>query len=221
MSDPQWFKDDPEFAWGFWSHRYHLYNNCQPHTGFDIMKKWCDTITPQSWFCFTSNVDGGWQKMGFPEEKVYECHGTVHRLQCTEPCSNKIWETDPSYIPSHSADFRIATELIPMCIYCNKVARPCVMMFGDSQYIEDYQEQKYKYFDQIGQYNKVVVVEIGAGEAVPTVRYFGESVVQNNESYVLIRINPNDYEIPFTANNRHVSIPLGGLEALQKIDCLL
>ena len=35
------------------------------------------------YFVFTSNVDGHFQKAGFPENKVVECHGSINFLQTT------------------------------------------------------------------------------------------------------------------------------------------
>ena len=40
MANPQWFSDDPTLAWGFYGHRRNLYRATEPHTGFDILRKW-------------------------------------------------------------------------------------------------------------------------------------------------------------------------------------
>ena len=42
-------------------------------------------------FVVTSNVDGQFQKAGYPEERILEVHGSIHWLQCTTPCSRRIW----------------------------------------------------------------------------------------------------------------------------------
>jgi len=31
--------------------------------------------------------DGQFQKAGFPEDRIVECHGSIHYLQCALPCS--------------------------------------------------------------------------------------------------------------------------------------
>ncbi|WP_407945852.1 Sir2 family NAD-dependent protein deacetylase [Paraburkholderia metrosideri] len=43
---------------------------------------------------FTSNVDGQFQKAGFFESRVHECHGSIHTLQCTEACSADTWSAE-------------------------------------------------------------------------------------------------------------------------------
>lgn len=66
---------------GFYGHRMNLYQNTTPHEGFNILR----TLGEKSefgYFCFTSNVDGHFQKSGVPEDKVIECHGSINHVQC-------------------------------------------------------------------------------------------------------------------------------------------
>ena len=35
-------------------------------------------------FVVTSNVDGHFQKAGFSDDQIYECHVSIHHLQCTK-----------------------------------------------------------------------------------------------------------------------------------------
>ena len=56
----------------------------------------------------------------------------------------------------------------------------------------------------------VAVVEIGAGNAVSTVRNLSEQVARNHNA-TLIRINPRDYAVP---HERHISLPLSAAEAI-------
>ena len=60
----------------------------------------------------------------------------------------------------------------------------------------------------MGGARRTVVVEIGAGLQVPTVRWFSESLGEP-----MIRINPTEPDIP----GRGVSLPAGGLAALEGI----
>ena len=62
LANPLWFHDNPQRAWGFYGHRYKLYKSTEPHPGFKILQKWCQTkrIEP---FVFTSNVDGAFPKI--------------------------------------------------------------------------------------------------------------------------------------------------------------
>src|SRR5262245_12327784 len=74
LSTPHWFTSDPRLAWGFFGHRLNLYRAAVPHAGFGILRRWAGRM-PLGYFVFTSNVDGQFQKAGFPEERAIECHG--------------------------------------------------------------------------------------------------------------------------------------------------
>src|SRR5262249_29045641 len=95
LANPSWFRDDPALAWGFYGHRFELYRKIIPHAGFSVLKKWADRI-PGGTFVFTSNVDGHFQRAGFDENFVVECHGSLNWLQCTGFCGSGIWPVDAS-----------------------------------------------------------------------------------------------------------------------------
>ena len=90
IASPRTFDADPTQAWGFYGHRLGLYRNTVPHEGFAILRRWSERMTAGA-FVFTSNVDGQFQRAGFPDSEIYECHGSIHSLQCTRPCSEDIW----------------------------------------------------------------------------------------------------------------------------------
>jgi len=79
-ADPEHFNKDPDFAWGFYGHRLHLYQACTPGEHFHILKRLMDA-TPHGGFVFTSNVDGQFQKAGYDDHRIVECHGSIHHLQ--------------------------------------------------------------------------------------------------------------------------------------------
>lgn len=59
---------------------------------------------------------------------------------------------------------------------------------------------------------KLVIVEIGAGHAVPTVRHQSERTA-GNYGGMLIRINPRDFDVP----PGHIAISLGGEKGIEEI----
>jgi hypothetical protein len=58
----------------------------------------------------------------------------------------------------------------------------------------------------------LVVIELGAGSAVPTVRRFSEAVARSLGG-TLIRINPREPEVPLGA----IGLSLGALDGLRAI----
>jgi len=215
MANPYWFQRDPHLAWAFYGHRLNLYRSTIPHEGFKILLEIAEQKSG-SYFVFTSNVDGQFQKAGFDSTRIEECHGSIHHFQCTSPCSNNIWDASKTNVEVNEEDFR-AIDPLPKCIHCGGLARPNILMFGDWSWIpgrsNEQSEKLSAWLNQLfSQSIKVAIIELGAGQAVPTVRYKSESVARNNNA-TLIRINPRDYLVP----SGHISIPLGSKEGMQKI----
>lgn len=214
-ANPAQFERDPAFGWGFYGHRTNLYRETTPHPGFSLLLDWSRRFT-LGLFVVTSNVDGQFQKAGFPEETILEVHGSIHYLQCTSPCSDDIWENKET-IPVDLSTMRAGH--IPRCIHCASTARPNILMFGDWSWISERTERQERRFDEFvaGQRGMpVVVIEMGAGTAIPTIRHISEQLGSRNGA-TIIRINPRESEI----THPHISIPCGALETLVGIDTAL
>ena len=212
MANPVWFKRDPELAWGFYGHRLGLYRSTEPHDGFRILREWGESSSNGS-FVFTSNVDGQFQKAGFQGDRILECHGSIHHLQCLNHCG-EITRADPFEISVDDETFR-ASPPLPSCPGCGSLARPNVLMFGDFGWLPDRtsaQEQRFASWVSSLDDVRLVIIEIGAGTAVPTVRMTSEQLAHRSGAR-LIRINVREPEVP----RDHIGIALGGLEGLREI----
>jgi NAD-dependent SIR2 family protein deacetylase len=213
MSNPHWFRADPELAWGFFGHRLNLYRSATPHGGFEILRRWGEA-RPLGSFVFTSNVDGQFQRAGFPPERVLECHGSIHFLQCARPCGVAIWQADDLQIDVDEATIR-ARSALPTCPSCGGIARPNIRMFDDWEWVYDRvdaQGRRYAKWVRSIAGQRVVAIELGAGLAIPTVRNNCEGVGD-----VLIRINPREPDVPPGG----IALELGALEALTRLDGLM
>jgi len=213
LANPAWFRDDPRQAWGFYGHRYNLYRATRPHAGFAALQAWGES-RPRGYFVFTSNVDGHFQQAGFDPDRIVECHGSIHHLQCSAPCRAAIWEAAGLEIVVDEADFR-ARPPLPTCPNCGAVARPNILMFGDGRWLDGRTEEqidRYRAWLAAAGRGRLVTIELGAGQAVPTVRLECE-----RQPGALIRINPRDPEVP----PHGVSLPLGAAEAIARLAALL
>jgi NAD-dependent SIR2 family protein deacetylase len=217
-ANPRWFSQDPALAWGFYGHRLELYRRTVPHAGFAILARWA-TRAPSGAFVFTSNVDGHFQAAGFPADRLVECHGSIHHLQCLGGCHDGIFPADPFHVEVDPASGR-AREPFPSCPACGGLARPNVLMFGDWGWIGTRTEEQETRLDdwREGAEGPLVVVESGAGLGVPTVRMFGERAAALNRG-TLVRVNPRD--VDGGPSGRTLAIRSGALEALRRIDGLL
>ena len=212
MANPIWFEENPKLAWAFYGHRLNLYRKTIPHDGFKMLLELVKKKN-NNYFIYTSNVDGQFQKAGFDEEKIYEIHGSIHHLQCTQNCTDEIWSADGVEVEVDMKKFEAKNILT--CPKCGAVARPNILMFDDWNWERNranIQKQKYQKFLHKNSGKYIAIIEIGAGTAIPTVRIEGEKLAEFNS--LLIRINPRDYKIE---SNLGFSIPLGGLEGIKKI----
>ena len=210
-ANPKHFEDDPHFGWGFYGHRTNLYRNTIPHTGFGILQGWIKEFD-LDYFVATSNVDGQFQKAGFPEDRILEVHGSIHHLQCTVPCNNSIWPNDAEYAIDEST---MRAMDVPRCPECDRVARPNILMFGDYAWLSNrsaVQEDNFDLFLQLNSQKQMVVIEMGAGSAIPTIRHLSEQLGQRQQANVL-RINPREPQI----RAPHFSFSGGAVEILSQI----
>ena len=81
-------------------------------------------------------------------------------------------------------------------------------MFNDGGWLGGvYEQQEARLNSWLQTVQNPVVIEIGAGVSIPTVRLFSEQFMSR-----LIRINPTDAKIPY---KKGVSLAMGGLEGLR------
>ncbi|MBE0504563.1 MAG: NAD-dependent deacetylase [Desulfuromonadales bacterium] len=214
-ANPAHFQRDPAFAWGFYGHRTNLYRRTVPNPGFNLLRTWSKRFQLNP-FVVTSNVDGQFQKAGFAAEEILEVHGSIHHLQCLRPCCAAIW---PNNEQIEIDEQRMRARHLPTCPHCHGVARPNILMFGDFSWLDArcrQQEERYQAFLRQQQGKRSVVIEIGAGTAIPTIRATSERLGRSLQTTV-IRINLREAEI----SHPHISLPCGGLAALTALDALL
>ena len=212
IANPSAFRAHPHRAWGFYGHRLRLYRHTVPHEGFAILKRIGESM-PEGMFVFTSNVDGHFQKAGFSSKRVQECHGSIHHLQCLDGCMADIWPAD-DFHPQVDEESGLLISDLPRCPYCGEVARPNILMFGDGGWLGHRSElQEANLNVWLRKIHRPVVIEIGAGQSISTVRRFGEE-----HNGFLIRINPTEPDLNGLAC---MAFRMGGLEALRGIEAAL
>lgn len=213
-ANPRHFAENPAFAWGFYGHRTHLYRQTMPHLGFKLLKNWIERFSLR-YFVVTSNVDGQFQKAGFAEEGVMEVHGSIHQLQCSLPCCGQIWANAEAIPVDHNT---MNARHFPCCPRCAAVARPNILMFGDAAWLAERSDRQQRRFEEFlaAATNPLIMIELGAGTTIPTIRRLSEQLIQRSGAR-LIRINPQEAQVP----EEQISLAMGALEGLTQIDAAL
>jgi NAD-dependent SIR2 family protein deacetylase len=228
ISDSKAFLENAEYSWGWYAEQMQIYLEATPHLGYHLIKKYIED-NKLEYFIFTSNVDCMWKKAGFDKNKILEYHGSLDYLQSLSK-HGPVWETDLNEIKNIKYDkvtYKCDVSTIPKSKYDNQYARPNVCLFNDKKYFNTtrfYEIDKIfsEWYITMSKLNKrIVVLEIGAGIIVPTIRERSETFIKdylinvdvdNKEDYAkLIRINPVYTNVP----EGHISISLTGLKALE------
>eukprot|EP00826_Nyctotherus_ovalis_P060813 TRINITY_DN857_c0_g1_i8.p1 TRINITY_DN857_c0_g1~~TRINITY_DN857_c0_g1_i8.p1 ORF type:complete len:190 (+),score=6.06 TRINITY_DN857_c0_g1_i8:479-1048(+) len=131
------------------------------------------------------------QQLGCDPNKICEVHGNMHSVQCdicgTTSPFNYTLQFDHNNFKVHD---------LPKCLVCKSIVRPNVFLFQDQGWdTGKYREQDERLTRFVEEREELLVVEVGAGIMVPTVRYFSESIILSRfvKRGVLIRINPTYY----------------------------
>ncbi|OJW22072.1 MAG: NAD-dependent protein deacetylase [Planctomycetales bacterium 71-10] len=216
LASPHWFRRDPALAWGFYGHRLGLYRSTVPHEGFQILRRLAGRMNHGE-FAYTSNVDGQFQRAGFPADRIHEVHGAIGLMQCLDDCGVGIFRAGGVAVEIDPGTMR-AVGGLPTCPDCGSLARPNILMFGDGGWdpsVSDAQAGRLRaWLEAIVEADaRLVIVECGAGTAVPTVRRFCERLLAIPGA-TLVRINPREPEGPAGT----ISIATGALEAMRSIN---
>ena len=129
----------------------------------------------------------------------------------------------------------------PVCPRCGGRARPAILMFEDNDWVDSaVQDRRYREWTAAVRWLatetrsasnplRVVILEVGAGGNVTTVRHESEHVFRNVDAVAttLIRVNPelplpdNDVDKLAAGRVRVLSVMTGGLDAVRRIDACL
>lgn len=216
IAAPAAFRSAPRRAWGYYGQQLGQYRRALPHEGYGLLRKWGEAMG-QGYFVFTSNVDGHFQRAGFSPLRIDECHGSIHRFQCLAPCTPALWPAT-GLAPAIDTAQCTLTSPVPACPHCGGAARPNILMFDDDGWVGAPREaQAMRCQGWLDQARRPLVIEIGAGMDIPTVRHFSTQVVLQHGGS-LLRINPREAQIGELPG---VALAGGALACLAAIDAAL
>ncbi|MFN6040176.1 MAG: SIR2 family NAD-dependent protein deacylase [Bacteroidota bacterium] len=207
----QAFEEVPKKAWGLVASLINKYNSTTPHSGFSEL---LNLIKDKEYFVITSNCDEHFQKAGFNEESILECHGSVYNMQCMDILEREIWIT-PEII-FHQENL-MAEYPLPCCPNCAGNCRPNIFLFGDWFWVSIKSASQQKRYNKWSKEIKticknILAIELGAGKVIPTIRNSAEKFA--GQSIPLVRINPNDFEV---LSGHHISLPYGAKASILKV----
>lgn len=168
-------------------------------------------VKGKNYFIVTTCIDGYIENAGFDLERVVEPCGNYLKLQCSEKCTNELWESE-----SYTSEIRKKLEESgslkgiqrPMCPHCG---RPLVFnnIVSENYVEEGYLPQWEKYTKWLqGTVNKkVCIIELGVGMHLPNIiRWPFEKVAFYNQKASFFRINEKLYQLTEEIRDKGISI---------------
>jgi len=208
VASPATFAREPRLAWGFYGHRLALYRETPPHDGYRLLMDLALRVELGA-FVVTTNVDGHFRRAGFAGEAIWEMHGSIHRLQCLDPCCPDTWPAVGFGPRVDARECRLEGEL-PRCPACGGLARPNVLMFSDWSWVSDPADAQERHFEAfVARAARPVVLELGAGTAIPSLRN-----LSRRRRWPVVRVNVDDADVP---DGEGVGLRMGTLEALRRL----
>lgn len=115
----------------------------------------------------------------------------------------------------------MSCKILPTCNECGAIQRPNILMFYDDGFEATRIDQQKRLYDKFiktivkeSPNSRIALVEIGAGQAIPTIRAMNQTLLRNFDNCTLIRINlePND-----ETTKRLIYLKGGALDMLTRI----
>ena len=220
IANPKNYEKHTKIAMNFYRERLKKYQNISPHDGFYQLLNYGKSLK-KGFFSITSNVDGHFFKAGYPKNSVYEIHGNLNNWQCSSYNCSRKRGIDALQKPIIRKDDNILNLELWCCSSCSTPLRPNICMFDDFDWFSEpysFQSSAFSAFKYNNEFAKSIVIEIGAGDIISSIRRSSELVAFQFKTKV-IRINTNITEDDLKDPNI-ISIPLSaknGIEFLMSL----
>ena len=175
---------------------------------------------------------------------LHEVHGNIETWCCYRQCGKPAWVVPPEFRFEVDPETMLANVGLPKipvttpgwktnhptCPSCGGPARPAILMFmddGSYQFPSAYRRwavwkgAAISYLKANPGTRSMVILEIGCGTRVPTIRFMTEDILHltGPNSCTLVRVNPDPVECGFSETTEGgLSLRDKALPALSRID---
>jgi len=233
FSVPEMFRRETEAeAWAYWRWRT-LRALVEPAPDYTQLSKLLAYFEANA-FVQTSNCDQLHVRAALSADRVMEIHGSLGRVQCAAGCTQRLWPVDGEFLER----LRAEPEWVPRCSSCKTAClRPNVMIFMDGSFVDsELQRQQTNLRDfedacadglDVNADKNAVVLEIGAGVVVPSIRSTAEH--KGSQGVGLIRVNPSreaceQMQVSFgpeALGGKYFPLAMRGAEAMERLTAAL
>ncbi|WCG35279.1 NAD-dependent protein deacetylase [Companilactobacillus farciminis] len=158
-----------EEYWGYLATFLHTTQHAEVRKPFRDLQ---ELLKGKDYFILTTNQDTQAIK-AFPEEKVAQIQGDHRYFQCSQQCSDEVWDAVKpveEMIQAMGDDTKVPTELIPRCPNCGAEAFPWVRGYGNflegTRYHQEYQKISDDVLNHLHD-DHLLLIELGVGRMTP------------------------------------------------------
>jgi NAD-dependent deacetylase len=170
----QGFLDDPDRVWQWHAGLKTLIDQKRPNDGHSAIAELERIFCGKRFTVITQNIDGYHAKVG--NSRVFEIHGSIHRLRCFRHCGFLQYWEDANIYPIK-------------CPSCGAATRPDVVWFG-----EPLNEDLFA-FAEAAVLNADIVFSVGTSLTVHPVARFPQ--MAKDSGALVVEVNP--FETPFSS----------------------
>ena len=164
----QW--DSREEFWGYLTTFLHTTLHADLRQPYRDLQ---EILKGKDYFILTTNQDTQAIK-AFPEDHVAQIQGDHRFFQCSQQCSDDVWDATQIIDELYDAmgdGRKVPTDMIPRCPHCGAEAFPWVRGYGNflegSRYQHEYQKISDDLQKHIAAGDKILFVELGVGRMTP------------------------------------------------------
>lgn len=77
------FEGNPSQFWYYYGSEYNTYKQMRPNPVYEKLLRLCHVLKRNNYFAMTTNYDDYLLKTGFPEHTVFQAHGSLYTMTCT------------------------------------------------------------------------------------------------------------------------------------------
>jgi len=169
------FEDNPERVWKWHAQLKALVDRQAPNSGHRAIAGLEKRLKGKRFTVITQNIDGYHWQAG--NSRVYEVHGTIHRLRCHRHCSFvELWEQSERHPDT--------------CPNCGAPVRPDVVWFGEAL-----NEDLFSFAEAAAR-NADLLITVGTSASVQPAG--GLPLMAKQAGALVVEVNP--HETPFSAD---------------------
>lgn len=185
----KFFKEEPLEVWKFMLYRKVCFRDTQPNLGHKALVA-IENLLGDQFKLITQNIDRLHHKAGSTTQRVYEIHGNMETVRCSEECSVEVYPF-PIAIGKAAYDATMVEKHWEAlkCPYCSSLMRPNVLMFD-----EYYNERLYKLESAVdAALNTRVLFVVGTSGATNLPNQIASTALFQGSSIIDINIEENDF----------------------------